>query len=59
MVAPGRVTVFLLPVPGGSEEDNYSFFNSVAGFVRAAFRVCQRTEMRLKTRVMTTASTNI
>ena len=39
--------------------DSYSFFSSTAGLVFAAFNVCQRTEMRLNTMVMATASTKI
>ena len=38
---------------------SYSFFSSVAGLVRAARRVCQRTESREISNVIRTATTKI
>ena len=37
----------------------YSFFKASAGFVRAAFKVCQSTDRKAITREMTTATTKI
>ncbi len=42
-----------------SNKTYYSFFSSVAGLVRAARRVCQRTESREITSVIRTATTKI
>ena len=39
-------------------KNSYSFFNSMAGLVRAALRVCQRTVPKAMAREMRTATTN-
>ena len=55
----GIFTMFSLPVVHTLDhQQHYSFFNSSAGFVFAALRVCQRTVPKAMAREMITATRN-